>query len=133
MILSEEFFKLDGGDIFMVPAIRSGINADTVFADISNGAFDIPVRVRQHHTVTNLIGGVTFQGYGFLLDRFQGESVPLLLVHRTEDGGDHIPFEGQTGFRIAMNDHLQIQGSAAVFRRAAASQLHGTVLVGKGV
>ena len=93
-ILPEKIFKLVMGQNFMAPAIRPGINADTVFTDISNGAFDIPVGVWQHHAVTNLIGRNTFQRYGFLLDGFQRESIPLLLVHSPEDGGDLIPFEG---------------------------------------
>ena len=97
-IQPDAFLKETDWEDFVAPAIRSGVDTNILFTDVSDAALNVPVMVRDNNAVTDLIGGDTFQRYGVFPDGFQRESVSLLLVHGPEDGGDLIPFERQTGF-----------------------------------
>ena len=132
LIMAHSVLKEIAGNSLVAPGIGAGVNADIYLSNVADCAVDLVIAKGKGHFVAHLIGQLPLQGHRLPLGRLMGEAVQLLLIHRSEDGRDSLPGQGQLCAEFVLNFHRHAGGGGKVVRDVSGLQRHRLGAAGKG-
>ena len=130
--MAHSVLKEIAGNSLVAPGIGAGVNADIYLSNVADCAVDLVIAKGKGHFVAHLIGQLPLQGHRLPLGRLMGEAVQLLLIHRSEDGRDSLPGQGQLCAEFVLNFHRHAGGGGKVVRDVSGLQRHRLGAAGKG-
>ena len=131
LIVAHGILKEVPVDRLVAPGVGAGVNADIYLSDVADCAVDLVISIGKGHFVAHLIVQPPLQLHRFPPERFMGEAVQLLLVHRPEDGRDRLPGTGLLCAEFILDFYRHTGGGGKIIRDIPGLQRYRTVPAGK--